>query len=1023
MPALAALLRQSVAALAGLLALAVASAGTPSDIDVFAGTSATERPNVLIVLDSSANWSASISGAAHCYYRDNGLQTTAGPTADQGTKLAIEKCALYNLVDSLPVAASGGPSNDALFNVALLLMNEAPNNGAYPRQAFVPLTTASKAALKSRIAGLNKNGDKANNADYGLAMFEAYRYYRGLPALNGRLGSKFDAAAFSGASYASPSAQSCARNYVIVIGNGSPQNSNPEKSVQGLMAAAIDAEYAASDAATRAQLKLKIDNPTLGNDAANWSDEMARFLRGVDASGRPDTQGIVTHAIAVKKGPSDGDFPELMRSIARHGGGSYHEATSADLLLKALQDIFSQIQAVDSVFASASLPVSLNTRGTYLNQVFLGMFRPDADGKPRWRGNLKQYRFGIDGQGELFLADAAGNPAVNSSSGFVSPSAVSFWTQPSSFWAQQPMGTPESASDSPDGEVVEKGGLAQQLRTAHAASRATRKVVTCLGCAAGTVLGSSLQTRFEDGNSALTAAMLGVAGAADRSALIDWVRGTSNAGDEAGPITTPPTTVRPSIHGDVLHSRPAVVNFGGSTGVVVFYGANDGQLRAIDGNAVGATAGRELWSFVPQEVMAGLGRLRANAPQIALSTTPPGSGAQPRGYFVDGPVGVYQKLAVDGTTTRAIVYPTLRRGGRHVYAIDVTVPAEPRFLWRLGPSSPGMAALAQTWSEPRVARVKGHEGPVLVFGGGYDAAAEDGSAGGASSGNAVFVVDAINGTLLRAFTALAGGGSIGRSVAADVTLVDTDSDGKVDRAYAVDLGGQVYRIDFESEPGVAPADWTAYRLADLSGGTATGRKFLFAPDVVIGKGFAALLVGSGDREKPLLAGTQDHFFQLFDRRVAKGAPAAPSPITFASLAPVGETPSSTGDGCHMALDPGEKVVTAAVSIGGRSYFGTHRPGSSGAGGTSCSASLGVAKTYAMPLFCAAGTGTVLASGGLPPSPVAGVVTVRRADGTSQQVPFVIGVANPRSSSIEVTRVRLTVDAPRQRRFWFHESRR
>lgn len=1023
MRAVTLILQRTLATAAGLLAMATATAGAPSDIDVFAGTSATERPNVLIFLDSSANWSASISGAANCYYRDNGVPTTAGPTADQGTKLAIEKCALYNLVDSLPVAASGGPSADALFNVAIQLMNQAPHNGAYPRKAFVPLTTANKAALKTMIAGLSKNGDKANNADYGQGLYEAYRYYRGLAPLNGRLGSKSDAAAFSGSVYASPSAQSCARNYIVVIGNGSPQNSNPEKSVQGLMAAAIDAEYAASDAATRAQLKLKIDDPSLGNDAANWSDEMARFLRGVDASGRPDTQGIVTHAIAVKKGPSDGDFPALMRSIARHGGGSYHEATSADLLLKALQDIFFQIQAVDSVFASASLPVSLNSRGTYLNQVFLGMFRPDADGKPRWRGNLKQYRFGLDAQGELSLVDATGNPAVSGSSGFIRPSAVSFWTQPGSFWSSQPMGTPESASDSPDGEVVEKGGAAQQLRSAYATSRAARPVYTCLACTPGTVLGTSPQTRFEDGNGALTAAMLGVAGAAERSALIDWVRGTNNAGDEVGPTTTPATTVRPSIHGDVLHSRPAVVNFGGSTGVVVFYGANDGQLRAVDGNPSGPTAGRELWSFVPQEVMAGLPRLRANTPAIALSTTPPGSGARSRDYFVDGPIGLYQKLAADGSTSRAILYPTLRRGGRHVYAIDVTVPSEPRFLWRLGPSSPGMAALAQTWSEPRVARVKGHDGPVLVFGGGYDAAVEDGSAGDSSSGNAVFVVDAISGTLLRAFTTLAGGGSIGRSVAADVSLVDTDSDGKVDRAYAVDLGGQVYRIDFESPAGDAPADWTAYRLADLSGGTATGRKFLFAPDVVIGKGFAALLIGSGDREKPLRTGTQDHFFQIFDRRVAKGAPASPTPITFAGLVPVGDTPSSTGDGCHMALDPGEKVVTAAVSIGGRSYFGTHRPGASSASGASCSANLGVAKTYAMPLFCAAGTGTVLASGGLPPSPVAGIVTVRRADGVSQQVPFVIGVANPRGSSIEVTRVRLTVDAPRQRRFWFHESRR
>ena len=86
----------------------------PSDIDIYAGISATQdRPNVLIVLDSSANWSAGIPGAANCYYRNNGVPTASGPTGDQGTKVGIEKCALYNMVDAVPVANMGGPDNDA----------------------------------------------------------------------------------------------------------------------------------------------------------------------------------------------------------------------------------------------------------------------------------------------------------------------------------------------------------------------------------------------------------------------------------------------------------------------------------------------------------------------------------------------------------------------------------------------------------------------------------------------------------------------------------------------------------------------------------------------------------------------------------------------------------------------------------------------------------------------------------------------------------------------------------------------
>ena len=37
----------------------------------------------------------------------------------------------------------------------------------------------------------------------------------------------------------------------------------------------------------------------------------------------------------------------------------------------------------------------------------------------------------------------------------------------------------------------------------------------------------------------------------------------------------------------------------------------------------------------------------------------------------------------------------------------------------------GYGALGQTWATPQVVRIKGNTNPVLVFGAGYDANAED----------------------------------------------------------------------------------------------------------------------------------------------------------------------------------------------------------------------------------------------------------------------------------------------------------
>jgi type IV pilus assembly protein PilY1 len=37
----------------------------------------------------------------------------------------------------------------------------------------------------------------------------------------------------------------------------------------------------------------------------------------------------------------------------------------------------------------------------------------------------------------------------------------------------------------------------------------------------------------------------------------------------------------------------------------VFYGSNDGTLRAVDGTQVGSTAGQELWAFVRESYLGG----------------------------------------------------------------------------------------------------------------------------------------------------------------------------------------------------------------------------------------------------------------------------------------------------------------------------------------------------------------------------------------------------------------------------------
>ncbi|TMG87518.1 MAG: hypothetical protein E6H78_01025, partial [Betaproteobacteria bacterium] len=894
----------------------VAASSRAEDIDIFSGIDAqNELPNVLIIWDSSANWGADIN-VPNCSYSDgSGGPKATSPNKEQGKKFAIEKCAIYNVIVALPLNDDG----TARFNVGLMLFNESGSaQGGYPRKQFLPLTAANKTLLLNTIRNIAVNDDKANNGPYSQAMQEAYLMFARKAPYRGTLGTKWDPAAVAGGKYVGAPGNGCGNNHIIWVSNGSPNENNTDA-----------LSVLQSDAANTTQLVYPSTYIT-NSDQADWADEFARWMRGVDVSSMDGVQSITTHAVAVVGASSDGLYPNFIRAIAIQGGGQYYAASNIDQLVAALLNIFNSIQAVDSVFASSSLPISVNAQGTYKNQVFVGMFRPDQQARPRWYGNLKQYQMLYDPATDtLDLGDSLGNPALNAATGFFRPSAVSYWTSASNFWVNDPKGKPKSASDAPDGEVVEKGGVAEKLRIKYATNQSARTVLTCMSCPDGTTLTLANSEKFADANTAITAAMLGAADATERTSIIGWVRGNDNNGDELGPGS--PTTVRPSIHGDVLHSRPAVVDYGGSIGTIVFYGGNDGMVHAIDGNQTTGAPGQELWAFVPSEMFGRFKRLRGDLPVIKFPSTPPGTVATPRDYFVDGSITVYERLDANKAPQQVVIYVAMRRGGRFLYAFDVTDPSTPKMLWRK--SNASISVLGQTWSDPRVTSVLGYSNPVLVMGAGYDPSAEDAIPPGTTTmGNAVVVLDALDGSLVKTL-------ATDRPVPGAVALLDSDFDGYTDRAYAVDAGANVYRIDFETAGGgTSSGVWTIAKFAALN---ATGRKFFYAPDVVQTKLFTAILVGSGDREKPLATVTADRFYTLLDYKVTKGAPSA-SPLTNASLVPNDGALPYTGNpaGCYLDLDVrGEKAVTAAVSTGGYSYFSTNRPTPPST--TSCSNNLGL----------------------------------------------------------------------------------
>jgi type IV pilus assembly protein PilY1 len=1030
------------------------------DIDLFvqpAGT-ATGIPNVLFIVDNTANWSQNVDGQAIIVNELNALETT---------------------LSDVPVNDDGS----AVIRVGLMLYTETgnPNNnvrGGYIRAAIRDMTEANKDLYVAMFNSLNENADKSNAGKAGLAMAEAWLYYAGEAPFAGNNKVKTDYLnntgssashdiyalpgnainAFNGTPYNSPVAVgNCGRNYIVFISNGAAQDNSADIRTGTEMLIAAAAGENISGAATEIPI-----SPSGSQE--NPADEWAGFMRR-------SSLGIITYTIDVDKitdpesqGPG---WTALLKSIAGVSNGRYFDVTSgnggADLS-DVFARIFSEIQAVNSVFAAVSLPANITTQGTFLNQVYIGQFRPDKLALPRWPGNLKQYKLGlVDNQ--LRTLDADDRSAINPGTGFLTQCARSFWTptEKDTYWSFFPQGECQIAdtkvSNSPDGDIVEKGAQGYRLRSAT-----TRTMKTCspvfASCATTTTL-----TDFEVANPAITDTLLGAADAAERDELIDWQRGLDLDDENVNGVTI--AEMRPSAHGDVLHSRPIAINYGpdASPDVVVFYGGNEGVLRAVNGNRSDAIgdfeAGDEIWSFIAPEFYGKIKRLRDNTIPISFTGAPaPPPVREPKVYGFDGPIASYQDAS------NKWIFATTRRGGRLLYAFDVAAmvssPGSATLKWKIGCPNPTddtdcstlFEGMGQTWSAPQIIKTSGFTDiagakPMLIMGGGHDNC-EDSDPHTcnlvAAKGRAVYLLDAADGTRLREFTT-------DRPVVADVFVVPDGTTGLAKFAYVADMGGNLYRISGSTANlpfgATLPASWTITKIASLgcdnavvtspSVACAMNRKFLSTPDVVEKDGVYHLLIGSGDREKPLQAfavayEVENKFFMVKDNPsdpdwlTDESLTCLSAVICLGSLVPIasgGADPDPADlaamKGWALDLRDHEQAVTSAITVFGTTTFSTHTP--TVAAADSCVSNLGTARVYnvrfsnAAPANGETNRDEPVAGGGLPSPPVAGMVELD--DG--RIVPFIIGASgeSPLESSLPSPPAAGT--QPKSLTYWFIEK--
>ena len=696
--------------------------------------------------------------------------------------------------------------------------------------------------------------------------------------------------------YPSPIQYECQKNFVIVITNGDTDGDNNPKLVNPTDLGTVgDYDSDGMDSANENSYGL----------GTHFMDDVAKFIYENDMSSSLDgTQRVITHGIQIFS-----SYKDLVERAtdSSHGRGSYHVASDANALSDALAKVMTNIVLEsDTSFVAPVVPVSPENKTYSGSRVYMGFFKPIS--QKMWYGNLKKY--GIDSTNNILDKDDlianyvdSDRDGVDDNTSTALPAGAthgSFKSSSVSFW-----------SSLADGGVVESGGAGELLLTRDFGTD-PRKLYTYTG--SNTALTHS-SNAFTTGNTDITDATLGNP-AGGKNDLINFVHGIDSY-DEDGDANT--TEKRGWILGDILHARPLVVSYAtfsftpstneGDCNVnksVIYVGANDGMLHAF-----ADCDGKEIWAFTPQDLLPNLKYLNG------VSHT----------YFVDSSPSVYiYDDDNDGNIETAdgdkvvLIFGERRGGGVDTspttgfyYALDVSDPDSPEYMWRLSntESPSGGAAfseLGETWSKPKITKIKlsGGDKIVAFVGAGYDNCNEDARYGATQTypgacvtsptndiglvtssdgsnptnpkgrgvyavlvadldGGGVPDVDTNGGTKVWGYTN-ADDASMTFSIPSEVYTLDSDHDGYKDRLYVGDTGGNLWRFDVGD---TNTANWTGKKIFSANPGdgdnTDVGRKIFYKPSVAIDFNYTGIFFGTGDRAHPLNRDVLDKMYAVKDR--------------------------------------------------------------------------------------------------------------------------------------------------------------
>ena len=437
----------------------------------------------------------------------------------------------------------------------------------------------------------------------------------------------------------------------------------------------------------------------------------------------------------------------------------------------------------------------------------------------------------------------------------------------------------------------------------------------------------------------------------DGADLLNYLRGDRS--QEMLPGTSGrPYRYRQELLGDIVGSKLTVVappnlNLSANPGyddfksrwksrpTVVYFGANDGMLHAIDGSIVetkdasgkkafefGPSAGKEIFAYVPGSLFQGAG----GTPDIdgLAGLGRPGYShryyvnATPTSYDIDFN-WTYEGNALNPNARKSPDWHTvliggLGKGGRSYYAIDVTDPGAmtsesavaAKVLWEFADEDMGY-----TFGEPSVIKTEKY-GWVVMLPSGYNNKTGKGY---------FFVVHPVTGKLLEKVSTGEGSAATDAGLAHVNAFTRDLSEGTADAAYGVDLFGNVWRWDLRGAPQNYPAPEKIAQLTDDKG---KGQPITSRPMIEFSPkwGTRHVLVGTGRllHTGDILSGQMQAIYSILDGKLNEFETKGPFPRTRSSFTLVTDFENGLKSPANWYVELGTKEV--ASSVGATSTIGS-----------------------------------------------------------------------------------------------------